>query len=250
MTNSTGAGDSLRRQWRRIGFRFACMPINQTVDIEKLIRDSVVQGRDDPDLYWAALAWTIAFSDLVNIPRLSRMVSQSETALIGMLADLALEHGGEKKLRHIVRASKPLPRPEHLFRIMGSHAYLTEQEAKHNLPVSAKWGLICAQITVKQDALYQRSYVLSHNQNALLRALLGPHARADILYSFLISPQQTISQLANSVGLSYQPVHAEVEDLLKNGFVRCRTWGRSCVVSLTEKATEFITALCESMAKG
>jgi len=156
-------------------------------------------------------------------------------------------HGGEKRLQHIIAASRHLSRPETLFRIMDSDAFLSKREEENCHPIAKKWGFSCSAVTVKQDALYKRGYVLAHNQNALLRALLGPHARADILNALLNTRQQTISQLAAAVGLSYQPVHAEVEDLVRNGFATCQTWGRTRVISLTPAAAKFLKALPETM---
>lgn len=235
--------DSLRRKWRRIGYRFACTAHPDPVDPEMVLAESVVCGRNDPDLFWAALSWLIAYGDLVNLSRLFRLTGIDTGAVMGALAESALAHGADRRLRRITERNTPRRSPEILFSVMAQSPTLARHETESPDPIMRKWGYFCSNVSVKPDALNNRQFVLSHNGNLALRALFGPHARADILWALLQVSQQTITDVARFVGLSYQPVYSEIESMVRNGFLTCRTWGRTKVVELTPATAALLQAI-------
>jgi len=78
----------LSKQWARIGYRINSRPSKDFVDVEKLIIQTSIEGRNDPTLYWGMLAWIIQHGDLINVPRLSRYLTEGDSAVIGATMDL------------------------------------------------------------------------------------------------------------------------------------------------------------------
>jgi hypothetical protein len=226
-----------------VGYRFAVPRYGSPVDVERVIGDSISAGRDEPDLFWALVTWLTAFGDLVNIHRLWRMVPHDQTHVAGAAMELAVDKGADKRLSLVAERCKPLAAPELLFTVMRSTRATEEYEREHGLPLFSRWGLLCSSVTVKDDALTLRSTVLKENPNLALRAIFGPGARADVLFALMGASRTYIQQIANTTGFSYQPVHAEVRQLERNGLVSCARLGTATLVTLSPAAQRFLKAL-------
>jgi hypothetical protein len=237
-----GAGtltaESLRGQWKRAGYRFACPESRDPVDIEHLVAQSAEVGRDYPELFWSAATWLTEFGDLVSIHRFSRMALQGQGHVVGALMELAVEQGGDSRLLKVARRCRPAALPEPLFSIMGGAKATRDYESENNLPLFARWGLLCSSVSLKTDALEQRSAVLRNNRTLALRALFGAGVRADILAALSDGAAAYIRQVATATGYSYQPVHAEIQHLIRNGIVSCERLGTASLVRLSPQALQ------------
>jgi hypothetical protein len=170
-------------------------------------------------------------------------VQRSHEPVLGAIAETALENGADRRLKYIVNKCKPSDRPGVLFDIMKETHVTEELEISNCLPVFKKWGVYTSSVSIKQDALRSRSYVLWRNPNLAFRAVFGANARAEILFALSHTTRAYISQLAKRIGLSYQPVHAEVEHLILNGLVEFEYIGKAKLVSLSPRAAEFVRLL-------
>jgi len=236
--------NSLRQKWCRVGYRFNSSAYKNNVDIETLIWESVVAGRYDSDLMWAVLTWLCENSDLLNISRFSRILAKNCPPYFGTLIEIALSNGADSKIKSLINRCKPLQKREVLFDSLATSELLSKREIENALPVFLKYGYYCSHYTIKRDALHNRAYLLSKNKNLSLRAILGATTKADILFTLSQVSETTINQLASTIGFSYQPVYAEVEKLIKNGYLGCKTWGRVKVVSLSKNGFALLGALC------
>ena len=114
MTNTL----TLKKSWKKAGFRFSCSASKTQIDIEQLIVNTVSAGRDEPVLIWVLLTWLIHYADLINIHRLIRMLNSETDSIIGALCEIALENGADGKLNYIIGNCKPKEKPEILFNTM------------------------------------------------------------------------------------------------------------------------------------
>ncbi len=235
--------ETIKRKWKKVGFRFNCRTAKEVVDVEQLIVDTVTAGRDEPVLIWGMVAWLIAYADLVNIARLLRMISPEIQPIIGSLFELAVENGADAKLKNVIRNCRPKRTPGILFTVMGKTRVTAKHEKTHSLSVFKKWGLYCSTISLKTDALYSRHFILQNNKNLALRAVFGANTKSEILHLLLQLPRAYISQVAREIQLSYQPVYAEVKHLLINQLIECEQIGRMRIISLSGKTVEFLKVL-------
>ena len=233
----------LQKSWKRAGFRFSCPASKTQIDIEQLMVNTVTSGRDEPVLIWALLTWIIYYADLINIHRLIRMLNSEMDSIIGALCEIALEKGADAKLNYIIGNCKPKDKPEILLNIIKESKVASKNEKGSSLPVFNKWGLYCSTITIKEDALFNRQYVLRNNKNLAIRAVFGANTKSEILNILTLIPKAYITQMVKEIKLSYQPVYAEVENLLRNKIIECEQIGRVKLVSLTKRTLRFLKAL-------
>ena len=116
-------------------------------------------------------------------------------------------------------------------------------ETKNCLPIFKKWGVYTSTVTLKEDALVTRASLLKKNQNLAIRAVFGANTRSEILFALSRVTYAYVSQLADLIGLSYQPVYAEIEHLTLNGMIDSKYIGKMKLVSLSERTIEFIKLL-------
>jgi hypothetical protein len=118
-----------------------------------------------------------------------------------------------------------------------------EFEKQNSMPLFKKWGIYSSTVTIKMDALRQRSYILRNNNNLAIRAVFGANTRSEVLFSLTQLSRAHVSQLAKFIGLSYQPVYAETEQLILNGLLVYEQIGTMKLVSLSQRTAEFIRLL-------
>jgi hypothetical protein len=233
---------TLMRRWKRLGFGFAIDSCDAAVDPERLIADTAFEGRREPVCMWAMLTWLVRFGDLVNVPRLERMITEQNGPALGVIIDIAVENGADRKLKNAGRRCRPFTVPQILFSVMEEKKTTRTYEQTYTLPQFAKWGLFCSSFNVKSDALHAREHVLRNNRNLLLRTLFGANARSEILFALSETPKMYISKIAQTIGLSYQPVYAEIRAMMLNRLVVSELIGRINLISLNPAMKKMITA--------
>jgi hypothetical protein len=231
---------TLSAQWARLGFRINASPSDDTIDIEKLIVKTSIEGGNDPTIFWGMLAWVVNYGDLINVSRLSRHLDEGDSAVIAAVLDVALSKGADKKLANVLGKCRKAKPEKILFHIMETNKITAQVEKENGLDIFKKWGLYCSTISDKSDALHTRQYVLDHNFNLFLRALFGANIRAEILFHLSHVPKSYIKELSRLIGMSYQPVHAEVERMALNKILEIETIGKLRLVSLNPKVSEML----------
>ncbi len=230
----------LSSQWARIGFRINSKPFAEVVDIEKLIVRTSIEGRNEPTLYWGMLAWIVLYGDLINVSRLSRYLGEGDSAVIGATMDIAISKGADKKLSHIIDKCAKSETEKSLFHIMETNKITAQIEKENGLVAFKKWGINCSTISDKSDAMFTRQYILEHNFNLFLRGLFGANIRAEILFHLSQVSKSYIKELSRLIGMSYQPIYAEVEKMVLNNILRSETIGKMKLVSLSPKVLEML----------
>ncbi len=236
--------NKLMANWKHVGFRFNIGTSKDNIDIEKLIVETSRVGRNEPVLIWGMLAWIVQYGDLINVSRLSRLLKEGDMAVLGAIIEIAISKGADNKLAHIAGKCKGNKQAEILFPIMKESKITEKIEKDDGLDVFKKWGLYCSNISDKSDALNTREFVLKHNPNLAIRALFGSNVKAEILYQLSHISKSYINELARLIGMSYQPVYAEVERMILNKLLLSETVGKLRLVSLNPKILQLLSIAC------
>jgi predicted transcriptional regulator len=232
--------DLLNRKWIRLGWMVAGDIFEGDIDIEELIVETTVKSRQDGRLFKWFLTWVRDYNDLINVKRLLRIIEKADTAVLGVVFDIAMEYGANPNLRTITKKCPRKALPEILFTGMEDVFTFIDQEKKHGLPVYKKWGFYCTLLEFYEDARRTREWVLQQNTNLALRALFGPNIRAEIIFCILKNTDLAIKNIARKIGYAYSPVYNEIENLVKSGFV-IREKGRWHSLQLSKRTEKIIT---------
>lgn len=226
--------DNLRKSWARLGVAFdERFPRRGSIDLERLIMDTCVEGRGDPRLLFGMRGWLLKHYDLVNVNRLIRMVKETKaTAVLGAIIDSVLEHAPRSSLRYVRKYCRRARVPEFVFEEIAASKTMTRLNEEENLPVWKAWGLISREMESMEGAIAEKAFVLSHNQNLALRALFGSGMRAEILGYLMEHGEGNARQISLGVGQSYEPVYAELKTCEAVGLVKSEIQGRATVYHL------------------
>jgi hypothetical protein len=235
--------DSLYGQWRKLGLLFSVEQSRGPVFPENLIAQTTHSGRSEARLFWGMLTWIIKYGDLINGARLFSALDQADGAVLGAVLSVAHQKGADPKLRNILAKCRPKAVPEILFHSMAAMKVTSQHETDNGLPEFREWGLLCSTARVLDDAVEPRGTVLARNRNLALRAAFGPGIRSDLLFCLQQRPRLSIRGFSQALGLSYQPVYAEAQKLVKNGIVLSEKIGNLRVLSLTDRSRGFLSAL-------
>jgi hypothetical protein len=241
MTYSQNEIDLLYRKWIRLGWMAAGEIFDREIDIEELIVETSIKARQDGRLYKWLLTWVRDYNDLINVKKLLRILDKADTAILGAVFDIAIEHGANPNLRTITKKCHRKVHPEVLFTGMEDVFTFIEQETKNSLPVYKKWGIYCTLLEFYEDARRTREWVLQHNTNLALRALFGPNIRAEIIYCLFKNTNLAIKNIAKKIGYAYSPVYNEIEQLIKSGFVM-QVKGQWHSLQLSQKTEKILNA--------
>lgn len=226
--------DNLRKSWARLGVAFnEDFPRKGSVDLERLIMDTCVEGRRDSRLLFGMHGWLLKHHDLVNASRIIRMVKEAKaTAVLGAICDSVLEYAPRSSLRYVRRYCQHVRRPEFVFEeIAGSKAMQTLNE-KENLRVWKAWGLISREMEAMAGAIAEKGFVLGHNRNLAIRALFGTGVRAEILNYLVEHGEANARQISVGVGQSYEPVYSDLKSCEAIGLLKPEVQGRATVYHL------------------
>ena len=207
---SRGAA-SVTAAWARLGASFAVAPAAETPDVERLIVETVREGRDNARLLIMAAAWLRRHGACVARHRLAQlaqsMLGESERAVLGWLLEessraaegsvksaFAADEGsttGKRsrsaglpspgRFREAQAVCRPARRLQPVFRVHERHPAILERLAAVSSPTARRWNLLAEPIDAKPDALRSREWVWANNAELTLRALLGGDLRASIL---------------------------------------------------------------------
>ena len=226
--------DNLRKSWTRLGVAFDESFLRKgSIDLERLIMDTCVEGRGDSRLLFGMRGWLLKHHDLVNVNRLIRMVKEARmTAVLGAITDSVLEHAPRSSLRYVRKYCRPARPHEILFKEIAASKTMTRFNEEENLPVWKAWGLISREMDSMEGAIAEKAFVLGHNQNLALRALFGSGMRAEILGYLLEHGEGNARQVSLGVGQSYEPVYSELKSCEAVGLLKPEIHGRATVYHL------------------
>lgn len=173
---------TLRQKLAQMGMRFNEVVPNSNIDVEKTLLEGTEQGRKDPRIFWATLAWMTTYIDLVNISRFSNMLKhQGDQSVLGAMCELAYQKNANRKFLAVRQRCYPKKNKEALFYKMAEMEVTRREVTNNALPLFLKWGFYCNYVNFMEGAICNRTEVLKRNQNLRLRALFGANSRADIL---------------------------------------------------------------------
>lgn len=226
--------NDLRAIWARLGFMFAVRPAEEEPDLEQAIVSALAVVRDDPRLFVGVATWLHRYGAFVDghrvVAKLGSESSPETSAVLGAL----ITASAAPSLRGLRARCEPLPQLEPLFRIMASPV-LRNRVEQHALPEYEEWGFLVDTLELKSRALRPPSWVLRTNPTLLVRAVVGPGARAAVFDSVLRDgPPPSLAALARGLDRSYPSVHAAVGALVAAGLLERDSRGRAINVRVPE----------------
>lgn len=239
--------DELYTTWTQLGVGFLERPIIPiSVDLEKTIMATSHAGREDSRLLFGMQAWLLKHHDLVNNSRLIRFIKiEKETAILGAIIDSVLAKIPRSTLRYVRKYCKKAKEPEFVFKRIANSKVQSTLNREENLPIWKKWNLISREMGEMDGVIMEKSYVYAHNRNLALRALFGPIAKADVFAFLLEHKQSNAHQMAQSLGLSYEPVYSELATFKEIGFIEEEKQGLARVFKIKTRAKNRMSALLE-----
>jgi hypothetical protein len=233
--------DQLYDKWMSLGMGMNGTHYITDLDLEKTIAETTQIGRYESRLLWAMLTWIVTYGDLINVSRMMHFLQTADAAVLGGVLELAVKHGGDKKLLNIVKRCKPREVPELLFPRMKKHGFTYAQELTEARDEWKKWGYYSSETSFMYDAILgDRMFIFKHQKNLAVRAIFGPNLRAEILYYLYKNSETYIKEISKATGFAYFPVYNETKELIRNGLLRSTTYGRMNVVSLNDSIFQFI----------
>jgi hypothetical protein len=233
--------DLLYNKWMSLGMGMNGKKHVDDLDLELTIAETTKTGRHDSRLFWAMLTWIVTYGDLINVSRMMHFLKIADNAALGAIMELAVKNGADKKLLHIVHKCKPKETAEILFPRMKKHGFTYAQELTETKEEWKKWGYYCSEISFMYDAILgDRRFIFKHQKNLAVRAIFGPNLRAEILYYLFVNSGTYIKAISKATGFAYFPVFNETKELVRNGILNSKTYGRVNVVSLNDFMFRFI----------
>lgn len=237
--------DALYTIWTQLGVGFLEKSIVATfVDLEKIIMATTHAGREDSRLLFGMRAWLLKHHDLVNNSRLIRLIKiEKETAVLGAIIDSILAKIPRSTLRYVRKYCKKAKKPEFVFKRIANSKIQSSLNREENLSIWKKWNLISREMGEMDGVIMDKSYVFAHNRNLALRAFFGPIVKADV-FSFLLEHKMSNAhQMAQALGLSYEPVYSELATFKQMGFIEEEKHGLARMFKIKTIAKNRMNAL-------
>jgi len=224
----------LRKAWTRLGVGFVGkFRAKGSLDLERLIMDTCVEGRGDSRLLFGMRGWLLKHHDLVNVARLLRMVKDAkDTAVLGAIVESVVDAHPRSALASVVKYCRKAKPQEFVFERIARSKVMTEFNREENLPIWRKWNLISNEMGDLAGAIAEKGYVFKHNQNLVLRALFSPGIRAEILSFLMEHGEGNARQISLGIGQSYEPVYSELKLCEEVGLLKPVQAGRATVYHL------------------
>ena len=208
------------RKWVRTGINFTGYSMyKHEVNLEELIAATSVIGRYEPRLIYCMTSWIIKNGDLINVYRLKSEVINSDTAVLGALLEISLTHKADKKLGNIIKFCNKKEKPEMMFIIADTSPSLKLSIIENGDLICNKWNVLCKEITIKPDSLFNRSYIMKHNKNLARRMLFGVQMKTEIFNILLEKKNLYIKQLQDILGYKYPVIFNEIKKLHDEGII-------------------------------
>ena len=233
--------DQIFSKWVRLGVNFPGHDMYKgSIDIERHIIETVTAGQDNPVLIDIMLGWLYAYGDLVNIHRISSMVSDDTSGFVGALIDFIVQNKGPRKLRKILDYCKPFPEGKFIFRDTQKYPHLAWESMEQAGDINNKWNVYWKSVEIKTDALFNAKYVLSKNPTLAMRTILGVTMRADIISILYHHGKATISEITNYLLFDFASVSRELHKMEEHLLVKKEKKGLNVFVKPTESSRKLL----------
>lgn len=201
-------------------------------------------GREDSRLLFGMRAWLLKHHDLVNNSRLIRLIKiEKETAVLGAVIDSILAKIPRSTLRYVRKYCKKAKKPEFVFKRIANSKIQSSLNREENLSIWKKWNLISREMGEMDGVIMDKSYVFAHNRNLALRAFFGPIVKADVFAFLLERKMSNAHQMAQALGLSYEPVYSELAMFKQMGFIEEEKHGLARMFKIKTVAKNRMNAL-------
>ena len=228
--------------WARLGGGFSVPPLEERVDVESLLTDTLTLARGDARLFWLVASWVSVHHSLVNTRRLVarlRMADGEARAVAGALFGVARQAAGAASgLDTVLKHCAPLDAPEPLFHVMAGNPVLTATVQDGALPLFARWGFWQDEVSLRTDAIRPVRWVLAHCPELQSRAVLGAALEAEILDVLLAAPA-TVQDLSRVCGTTYSAAFEAAARLLGRGWLSKQREGNRQVLAITPQMAEW-----------
>lgn len=229
----------LYRKWAKFGWMVSEQTYAGSVDLEELIAETTWAARYDGRLMKWIMTWFKNFGDLVNKKRLLRFLKKADTAVLGVVIEIAMNRGADKNFKTVLAKCKP-QKPATVFQKgMEAVTIYAANQKKFGQKEYRKWGFYCTMIEFYTDALRGRQWILKNNRLLALRAIFGVNIRSEIIHALEENDGIAIQRLSKQTGYAYSGVYREVESLVVNGLVE-EDAGKGRILRLSDKMQNLI----------
>jgi len=229
----------LYQKWAQFGWMVSEPMYQGRVDLEELIVETTWAARYDGRLMKWLMTWFKDFGDLVNKKRLLRYIKQADTAVLGVVIDIAINRGADKNFKTILAKCKPVKPAEVFQKGLDEVTIYAEGQRKYGKKEFRNWGFYCTMIEFYTDALRGREWLLKNNRLLALRAIFGVNIRSEIINTLEHNNGIAIKTLSKKIGYAYSGVYREVENLVTNGLIKENT-GKGRILKLSDKLLSLI----------
>ncbi len=226
------------KKWIKLGWGGEGKAFRGHVDLEKLIIETTHIGRVEGRLFKAMLTWVRDYHDLINVQRLLHYIQRADKPVLGAVCDIAIKNGADIRLKTILKQCKPYKPAQVLFG--NNDDWFIKNQKEFGKKDFKEWGLFCTALEFYDDAMYTKKYVLQHNPQLAIRALIGANIRSEILFELLNQTKIHISALAKNIDYAYSAVYREIMNMISNEFISVETYGRVKVLSLNSGMVRFL----------
>lgn len=190
----------LYQKWAKFGWMVSEPTFDGDVDLEELITETTWAARYDGRLMKWLMTWFKDFGDLVNKKRLLRCIKQADTAVLGVVIDIAMDHGADKNFKTVIVKCNPLKKPEVFLKGMEDITIYLEEQKRNGKKEFLKWGFYCTMLEFYTDALREREWILKNNKLLALRAVFGVNIRSEIINALKNNDGIPIQRLSKQTG--------------------------------------------------
>jgi len=229
----------LYRKWAKYGWMVSEPTYEGDVDLEELIAETTHAARYDGRLMKWLLTWFKDFGDLVNKKRLLRFLKKADTAVLGVVIEIAMNRGADKNFKTVLTKCKPHKPAEVFQKGMEDVTIYAEGQKKFGQKEYRKWGFYCATIEFYTDSLHGREWILQNNRLLSLRAIFGVNIRSEIIHALEGNDGIAIQRLSKQTGYAYSGVYREIENMVANGLVE-EDSGKGRILRLSDKLQNVI----------
>jgi len=222
---------NLYKIWSRLGVGFGeRFTTRGSIDLECVLLKTSHEGRDDSRLLFGMRGWLLKHHDLINRSRLIRFVKKNEnTAVLGGIIDSILQEHPRSGLQYVRKYCHSAKKPTFVFNKVAASSVLSSMNREENLQIWKNWNLISREMDDMRGAIAEKAFVIKNNQNLGLRALFGPGIRAELLNYLIVHEQGNAYKIAQDIGLSYEPVHSELQLCRRIGLMVAEKVGKALI---------------------
>lgn len=229
--------NNIFESWRRLGVNFTSVDSSmQEPQVEKLVRDTLIKGRDEPRLLECMAAWLYQYGDLINISLMRNYVTQTDSAVFGFILEL-INH---KRLNQLIKYCTPKKDPEMLFNV--NSTIMKAEAVNSSSDINRKWNLYYVSFRIKNNAIMNRHYVLKNNPNLARRSLFGVSLKTEIINFILNNEDVYVAGISHYMGCHYHLVSSDIKEMIEDGIVRSVQYKRKNILEFIPSFRNYFCA--------